>query len=79
MGRYIAKNIVAAGCEIAEVQLAYAIRRREPVQRDRSTERTARCPSDQIGPTSSRSSFFFFFPLTPKGIIKHTGPALKPI
>jgi S-adenosylmethionine synthetase len=74
MGRYIAKNIVAAGlAESCEVQLAYAIGVANPVSVTVSTEGTAVIPEDQIGEIIRE-----FFPLTPSGIIKHLG-LLKPI
>jgi S-adenosylmethionine synthetase len=74
MGRYIAKNIVAAGlADSAEVQLAYAIGVANPVSVTVSTENTAVIPEDQIADLVREH-----FPLTPKGIIKHLG-LLKPI
>jgi S-adenosylmethionine synthetase len=74
MGRYIAKNIVAAGlADSAEVQLAYAIGVANPVSVTVSTEGTAAIPEDQIANLVREH-----FPLTPKGIIKHLG-LLKPI
>jgi S-adenosylmethionine synthetase len=74
MGRYIAKNIVAAGlAEAAEVQLAYAIGVAEPVSVTVSTEGTAVIPEDKIAELVRKH-----FPLTPKGIIKHLD-LLKPI
>src|SRR5262245_29899434 len=74
MGRYIAKNIVAAGlAESAEVQLAYAIGVAEPVSVTVSTEGTAVIPEDQIADLVRKT-----FPLTPRGIIKHLD-LLKPI
>jgi S-adenosylmethionine synthetase len=67
MGRYIAKNIVAAGlADAAEVQLAYAIGVAEPVSVTVSTEGTAVIPEDQIAELVRKT-----FPLTPRGIIKH--------
>ena len=74
MGRYIAKNIVAAGlAEAAEVQLAYAIGVAKPVSVTVSTEETAVIPEDQIAELVKKH-----FPLTPRGIIKHLD-LLKPI
>ena len=74
MGRYIAKNIVAAGLATsAEVQLAYAIGVAKPVSVTVSTEGTAVIPEDQIAELVKAH-----FPLTPKGIIKHLD-LLKPI
>jgi S-adenosylmethionine synthetase len=67
MGRYIAKNIVAAGlAKSAEVQLAYAIGVANPVSVTVSTEGTALLPEDQIADLIRET-----FPLTPRGIIKH--------
>src|SRR5437588_728739 len=74
MGRYIAKNIVAAGLATsAEVQLAYAIGVAKPVSVTVSTEGTALIPEDQIAELVKEH-----FPLTPRGIIKHLD-LLKPI
>ena len=66
MGRYIAKNLVAAGiARNAEVQLAYAIGVAQPVSVTVSTENTAVIPEDQIAELVKEH-----FPLTPRGIIK---------
>jgi S-adenosylmethionine synthetase len=74
MGRYIAKNIVAAGlATAAEVQLAYAIGVANPVSVTVSTENTALIPEDQIAELVKAH-----FPLTPRGIIKHLD-LLRPI
>src|SRR5450432_3423089 len=74
MGRYIAKNIVAAGlAQSAEVQLAYAIGVAQPVSVTVSTENTAVIPEDQIAELVKQ-----LFPLTPRGIIKHLN-LLRPI
>jgi S-adenosylmethionine synthetase len=74
MARYIAKNIVAAGlARAAEVQLAYAIGVAQPVSVTVSTEGTALIPEDQIGELVRE-----YFPLTPRGIIKHLD-LLRPI
>jgi len=74
MGRYIAKNIVAAGLATsAEVQLAYAIGVANPVSVTVSTENTAVIPEDQIAQLVIEN-----FPLTPRGIIKHLD-LLRPI
>jgi S-adenosylmethionine synthetase len=74
MGRYIAKNIVAAGlARSAEVQLAYAIGVAHPVSVTVSTENTAVIPEDQIAELVKE-----YFPLTPRGIIKHLD-LLRPI
>jgi S-adenosylmethionine synthetase len=74
MGRYIAKNIVAAGlARCAEVQLAYAIGVANPISLTVSTENTAAIPEDQIAELIKQH-----FPLTPRGIIKHLD-LLRPI
>jgi S-adenosylmethionine synthetase len=74
MGRYIAKNIVAAGiARAAEVQLAYAIGVANPVSVTVSTEGTAAIPEDDIAELVKKH-----FALTPRGIIKHLD-LLKPI
>ena len=74
MGRYIAKNIVAAKlAESAEVQLAYAIGVAKPVSVTVSTEGTAVIPEDQIAQLVMDQ-----FSLTPRGIIKHLD-LLRPI
>ena len=74
MGRYIAKNLVAAGiAENCEVQLAYAIGVARPVSVTVSTEGTAAIPEDKIAELIQEH-----FPLTPRGIIKHLD-LLRPI
>src|SRR5688572_5340585 len=74
MGRYIAKNIVAAGlADAAEVQLAYAIGVAHPVSVTVSTEGTAVMPEDKIAELVQEH-----FPLTPRGIINHL-KLLQPI
>jgi S-adenosylmethionine synthetase len=74
MGRYIAKNIVAAGlATAAEVQLAYAIGVANPVSVTVSTEGTALIAEDHIADLVKKH-----FPLTPRGIIKHLD-LLRPI
>jgi S-adenosylmethionine synthetase len=74
MGRYIAKNIVAAGlARAAEVQLAYAIGVANPVSVTVATEGTAVIPEDQIADLIREH-----FSLTPRGIIKHLD-LLRPI
>src|SRR5207302_547031 len=74
MGRYIAKNIVAAGlAQSAEVQLAYVIGVANPVSVTVSTEGTALIPEDQIAQLVRE-----IFPLTPRGIIKSLN-LLRPI
>jgi len=74
MGRYIAKNIVAAGlAKSAEVQLAYAIGVAKPVSVTVSTEGTSVIPEDQLAEIVQEN-----FSLTPRGIIKHLN-LLRPI
>jgi S-adenosylmethionine synthetase len=74
MGRYIAKNVVAAGlAENCEVQLAYAIGVANPVSVTVSTEGTAVIPEDQIAQLIEKH-----FQLTPRGIIKSLD-LLRPI
>jgi S-adenosylmethionine synthetase len=74
MGRYIAKNLVAAGlARSAEVQLAYAIGVAQPVSVTVSTEGTAVIPEDQIADLIREH-----FSLTPRGIIKSLD-LLRPI
>jgi S-adenosylmethionine synthetase len=74
MGRYIAKNVVAAGlARCAEVQLAYAIGVAHPVSVTVSTEGTALIPEDQIAELVKQH-----FALTPRGIIRHLD-LLRPI
>jgi S-adenosylmethionine synthetase len=67
MGRYVAKNIVAAGlAEQCEVQLAYAIGVAEPVSVRVDTFGTGKLPEERIAKLVMEH-----FPLTPKGIIGH--------
>ncbi len=74
MGRYIAKNVVAAGlARNCEVQLAYAIGVAKPVSVTVSTEGTAVIPEDQIAELIQAT-----FPLKPRGIIKYLD-LLRPI
>jgi S-adenosylmethionine synthetase len=74
MGRYIAKNVVAAGlASVAEVQLAYAIGVANPVSVTVSTEGTSVIPEDQIAELVRKH-----FQLTPRGIIRSLD-LLKPI
>jgi S-adenosylmethionine synthetase len=74
MGRYIAKNVVAAGlAKVAEVQLAYAIGVANPVSVTVSTEGTSVIPEDQIAELVRKH-----FQLTPRGIIRSLD-LLKPI
>jgi S-adenosylmethionine synthetase len=69
MGRYVAKNIVAA--ELAsecEVQLAYAIGVADPVSVRVDTNGTAKVAEENI-----QKAVQEIFPLNPKGIIEHLG------
>jgi len=67
MGRYIAKNLVAAGvAERLEVQLAYAIGVAEPVSVFVETFGTGKVSVEKIAEVIRK-----VFPLTPQGIIKH--------
>ena len=67
MGRYVAKNIVAAGlADECEVQLAYAIGVADPVSVRVDTNGTATVAEDKI-----QSAVQEIFPLNPKGIIEH--------
>ncbi|MEQ9408421.1 MAG: methionine adenosyltransferase [Fuerstiella sp.] len=67
MGRYVAKNIVAAGLATeCEVQLAYAIGVADPVSVRVDTNGTATVSEDTI-----QSAVQDIFPLNPKGIIDH--------
>jgi S-adenosylmethionine synthetase len=67
MGRYMAKNIVAAGlAKQAEVQVSYAIGVAEPVSVLVNTFGTGTLPDPQIAERVRKQ-----FPLTPAGIIKH--------
>ncbi|MBL8813727.1 MAG: methionine adenosyltransferase [Planctomycetaceae bacterium] len=67
MGRYVAKNIVAAGlAEQCEVQLAYAIGVADPVSIRVDTFGTAKIEESRIAELVREN-----FPLTPKGIIEH--------
>ncbi len=69
MGRYVAKNIVAAGlADECEVQLAYAIGVPEPVSVRVDTAGTAKVDEAKIGKAVQE-----IFPLSPKGIIEHLG------
>ena len=73
MGRYIAKNIVAAGLAAeVEVQLAYAIGVADPVSVMVDTFGTGRV-ADAVLTAAVRE----LFPLQPRGIIKHLD-LLKP-
>ncbi len=67
MGRYVAKNVVAAGlADRCEVQLAYAIGVSEPVSVHVDTFGTGSIPDARIAELIREH-----FPLTPSGIIKH--------
>jgi S-adenosylmethionine synthetase len=67
MGRYVAKNIVAAGlADECEVQLAYAIGVADPVSVNVDARGTAAVPEETIVALVREH-----FPLTPKGIIDH--------
>ncbi|MHC4524114.1 MAG: methionine adenosyltransferase [Planctomycetota bacterium] len=67
MARYIAKNIIAAGlADACEVQLSYAIGVAKPISVLVDTESTAKVDEAMI-----EKLVHEFFPLTPKGIIKH--------
>jgi len=74
MGRYIAKNVVAAGlADECEVQLAYAIGVAEPVSVRVDTKGTARIDERRISDLIRD-----YFPLTPRQIISHL-KLLRPI
>jgi len=74
MGRYIAKNIVAAGlCDKVEVQLAYAIGVPDPISVFVDCFGTEKIAIDKISGLIRE-----IFPLKPKGIIKHLD-LLRPI
>ncbi len=67
MGRYIAKNLVAAGAaERLEVQLAYAIGVAEPVSVFVETFGTSKWSQEKLEEIIRK-----VFPLTPQGIIAH--------
>lgn len=74
MGRYVAKNIVAAGlAEECEVQLAYAIGVAEPVSVMVDTFGTGKIPTNRIAEIVRQT-----FDMRPKGIIE-TLNLLRPI
>lgn len=74
MGRYVAKNIVAAGlAEECEVQLAYAIGIAEPVSVMIDTFGTGKIPTNRIAEIVKQT-----FDMRPKGIIQ-TLDILRPI
>ncbi len=67
MGRYIAKNLVAAGlAERCEVQIAYAIGVVDPVSVFVDTKQTGKVPDEKLIKLVRE-----IFPLTPNGIIQH--------
>jgi S-adenosylmethionine synthetase len=67
MGRYIAKNLVAAGaCDRALVQLAYAIGVAEPVSVNVETFGTAKVDEEKIN-----HCIRDIFPVKPAGLINH--------
>ena len=67
MGRYIAKNLVAAGlADRLEVQLAYAIGVADPVSIMVQTFGTGKLPEQRLAQMVREH-----FPLTPRGIIDH--------
>ncbi|MDD3618188.1 MAG: methionine adenosyltransferase [Desulfobulbaceae bacterium] len=74
MGRYVAKNLVAAGiAEVVEVQMAYAIGISKPVSINVNTFGTGRIDDDRIVELIRQ-----FFDLRPKAIIQHLD-LLRPI
>ncbi len=74
MGRYIAKNLVAAGaCDRVQVQVAYAIGVADPVSVNVDTFGTGKADEDRIA-----SCVREIFPLKPQGLIAHLD-LLRPI
>jgi S-adenosylmethionine synthetase len=74
MGRYVAKNLVAAGlCDKCEVQVAYAIGVAEPVSVMINTFRTGKIPSEAIAKIVRET-----FDLRPRAIIDQLD-LLRPI
>jgi len=74
MGRYVAKNLVAAGlCDKCEVQVAYAIGVAEPVSVMINTFRTGNIPSEAIAGIVRET-----FDLRPRAIIEQLD-LLRPI
>jgi S-adenosylmethionine synthetase len=74
MGRYVAKNLVAAGlCEKCEVQVAYAIGVAEPVSVLVDTAGTGKIPSKRIAEIVRE-----VFDLRPRAIIEQLN-LLRPI
>ncbi|MFH1062396.1 MAG: methionine adenosyltransferase [Candidatus Omnitrophota bacterium] len=66
MGRYIAKNIVAAGlADVCHLQVAYCIGKKEPVSVVIDTVGTGKIADDKIAELVIKH-----FPLNPQGIIK---------
>ncbi len=67
MGRYVAKNLVAAGyCDRALVQLAYAIGVADPVSVMVDSYGTGKVSDERLGACVRE-----LFPLKPAGLIKH--------
>jgi S-adenosylmethionine synthetase len=67
MGRYIAKNVVAAGlADVCEIQVSYAIGVAQPISVHIDTRGTAK-----VSEKSLQKAIREVFPLTPKGIIDH--------
>jgi len=74
MGRYIAKNLVAAGAaDRVQVQVAYAIGVADPVSVNVDTFGTGKADEERIA-----SCVREIFPLKPKGLIEHLD-LLRPI
>jgi S-adenosylmethionine synthetase len=74
MGRYVAKNLVAAGlCDKCEVQVAYAIGVAEPVSVMVNTFRTGKIPTERIAEIVKET-----FDLRPRAIIEQLN-LLRPI
>ncbi|MDD2319323.1 MAG: methionine adenosyltransferase [Geobacteraceae bacterium] len=74
MGRYVAKNLVAAGlCDKCEVQVAYAIGVAAPVSVMINTFRTGKIPSERIAEIVKET-----FDLRPRAIIEQLD-LLRPI
>jgi S-adenosylmethionine synthetase len=74
MGRYVAKNLVAAGlCDKVEVQIAYAIGVAEPVSVMVNTFRTGKIPTERIAEIVKET-----FDLRPRAIIEQLD-LLRPI
>ena len=74
MGRYIAKNIVAAGlADVCHLQVAYCIGKKEPVSVVVDTRGTGKISDEKISKLVRK-----YFPLYPQAIIKKLD-LLKPI